>query len=208
MTARQDARSIIVAVTMMMALGGCHFPGKPKTEPIPVPDPPRPIAPAKASSTPTKPSSELPPPPPIQTKTPDLKPEVTQVIAEQPVPPKPKPKKKVVTKKTRPPVLASPPPTETLPATDPASVPKLGELISEDQRAGYLRACDAGLARARQALNQLKGVSLTHEQTEAVERIRTFIDQAEQARQSDPRTARQLADRADLLSRDLVRSVK
>ena len=192
---------------MLSVLSGCHFlPLKGRPEPIPVPDPPRPVAP-KPASPPAKPAtSELTPPPQIPTVAPEVKPEVTQVIAEQPVPPKPKPsKKKIVTKKLPPPPVVAAPST---PEPSPDAVPKLGEIISDDQKAGYLKACDQALSRARKALGQLKGFTLTNEQTETVERIRTFISQAEQARQNDPQTARQLADRADLLSRDLVRSLR
>jgi hypothetical protein len=55
---------------------------------------------------------------------------------------------------------------------------------------------------------QVQGKNLNEEQQEIVGRIRTFQQQAEQARERDLVTAVTLAQRADLLSRDLLDRLK
>ena len=59
-------------------------------------------------------------------------------------------------------------------------------------------------SRVKKALNNLAGKKLNPEQTEVVNRIRTFQVQAEQAREQDLVTAVSLARRADLLAKDLL----
>lgn len=204
----QQARSVVV-LTLLLVSVGCNFGLKPKSAAIPVPDPPKPIL-AKKIPPVIKSPSEMPPPPPIEAKVPEVQPEVTKVIAEQSGQSKlPKPnKRKVVAKKN--PVLAAPAtePAVVGPQVETAPIPKLVEIMTDEQRVVMLKACNQALARARQSLNRLKSSQLSHEQSESVERIRTFISQAEQARQADPQTARQLAERADLLSQDLLRIVR
>ena len=63
-------------------------------------------------------------------------------------------------------------------------------------------------ARARRALSSLQGRSLNQSQATAVNQIRTFIRQAEAARKVDLVRASNLAERADVLARDLVSSMR
>lgn len=209
MTSRMKCTAMAV---LFASLTGCHsFLAKVKPEPIPTPDPPRPVA-----VTPPPPKVEPPPgpPPKIETK----EPEVPSAVAGIPTPPAPKPKGKKPSKKpgtatgtAQSPPSATPPPKDlaTGDATPPsASVPKLVEILSDDQKAQLLRVCDESLSRAREAVTQLRGVPLSAEQKQSLGRVRTFIYQAEQAREKDPQTARQMAERADSLSRDLVRTVR
>jgi hypothetical protein len=84
----------------------------------------------------------------------------------------------------------------------------LGEILTDEQRTQYLKVCDESLSRAREALGQLNGVKLSADQKQSMARIHTFIKQAQDSREKDPLTARQLAERADLLSRDLVRTAR
>ncbi len=56
----------------------------------------------------------------------------------------------------------------------------------------------------RKALAIAAGKNLNANQSEIVNRIRTFQKQAEQAREQDLVTAVNLARRADLLARDLL----
>jgi hypothetical protein len=207
MTSRMKCTAMAV---LFASLTGCHyFWAKVKPEPIPTPDPPRPI-----SVTPPPPRVELPPgpPPKIETK----QPEVPSAVAGIPTPPAPKPKGKKPPKKpatstgtAQSPSLGTPPSKEQADATSPsANVPKLVEILSDDQKAQMLRVCDESLTRAREALTQLRGLPLSPDQKQSLGRVRTFIYQAEQAREKDPQTARQMAERADSLSRDLVRTVR
>jgi len=137
-------------------------------------------------------------------------------VAAIPTPPAPKAKGKKPTKKpTQTAAQIGSPTTNTQPNTQAEAtaqpvpaVPKLGEILSEDQKAQHLKACDESLARAHEAVTQLKSATLSADQKASLSRVRTFIYQAEKAREKDPQTARQLAERADLLSRDLVRTVR
>ena len=89
-----------------------------------------------------------------------------------------------------------------------AVVPKLGEIFSDDQKVQALKTCDESLAKAREAVAHLHGMTLSSEQKQSMTRVKVFISQAEQARQRDPQTAKQLAERAELLSRDLLRTAR
>jgi hypothetical protein len=197
-----------LAVLFVLLTGCRFFLAKAKPEPIPAPDPPRPVVvtPPPAKVEPAG------PPPKIETKQP---PEVPATVATIPVPPAPKPRRRqprkpapttaAATQPATPPVT-----TEGVPPSPPVTntVPKLGELLSEDQKAQYLKAYEESLARARDVVTKLKGASLSTDQKSSLARVKTFIYQAEQAHQKDPQTARQLAERADLLARDLVRTVR
>ncbi|HEY3743784.1 MAG TPA: hypothetical protein VGL53_28260 [Bryobacteraceae bacterium] len=192
---------------LLVGLTGCHMFGKRKPAPVQTPAPPTPVAEVK----PPPPKVEQPgPPPKIEAKVSDI-PAAVDVI---PIPPGPKPKHHKQPKK---PIIAAPATTtpregegggENVGTPPTSPVPKLGEILSDDQRLENLKICDESVGRAKQALAQLRGITLNASQKESVARIRTFISQAEQARQRDPQTARQLAERADLLSRDLVKTVR
>ena len=196
---------------LFLASTGCRFLwiGRVKADPIPVPDPPRAVE-AKAPPPKVEPPG---PPPKIETKAP----EVPSAVSAIPNPPAPKPKSRRQPRKPATAVgaaaaaAAQPPAAETSgPAAPPplANVPKLGEILSDGQLLQLRRNCDESLGRAREALSQLRGLNLSPEQKQSLARIRIFIGQAEQARERDPQTAKQLAERADLLSRDLVRTVR
>jgi hypothetical protein len=194
---------------LFVGLSGCHWwLSKAKPEPIPTPVVPRP---AEVKPPPTTPVEPPGPPPKIDTKEPDVPPAVAVI----PTPPAPKPRKKRDQKKvgTGTGIAQNPPQTpkegsaET--ANPPAApVPKLGEILSDDQKLQFQKVCDESIKRAREALTQLRAFNLSTDQKESVTRIRAFIVQAEQARQRDPQTARLLAERADVLSRDLLRVVR
>jgi hypothetical protein len=68
---------------------------------------------------------------------------------------------------------------------------------------------DSATARAENALLQVRNRKLTSDQQTTVNRVRTFIRQAREAKaRGDLVNARNLAERADLLSRDLVSSLQ
>jgi hypothetical protein len=134
-------------------------------------------------------------------------------VAVIPTPPAPKPRKKHDQKKAGTGLAQNPPQTPkegTGETTNPPAspVPKLGEILSDDQKLQFLKVCDESIKRAKEALSQVRGLNLSTDQKESVTRIKAFIVQAEQARQRDPQTARLLAERADVLSRDLLRVVR
>jgi hypothetical protein len=87
----------------------------------------------------------------------------------------------------------------------PSPPPQLGEILSDAQRRQYEADYAQSLSRARSALQQASGKSLTPTQRETVERIQTFIQQAEESKGKDLATALQLARRADVLGQDLLK---
>jgi hypothetical protein len=193
---------------LFVGLTGCRIFGKAKPAPVQVAAPPHPAEEVK----PPPPKVEPPgPPPKIDTKPPT---EVPQAVAAIPTPPAPKPKKQKPKKPPASVAVQNPKDPPAAGATGengsapPAPVPKLGEILSDDQKLQNLRVCDESLTRARENVSQLRGISLSQDQKDSLARIKTFIFQAEQARPKDPQTARQLAERADLLSRDLVKNLR
>ncbi|MEQ1946064.1 MAG: hypothetical protein ABL995_02680 [Bryobacteraceae bacterium] len=80
----------------------------------------------------------------------------------------------------------------------------MGQIFTAEQIREYNRSLEESLERVRRALGSLAGKKLNPEQTEVVNRIRTFQNQAEQAREQDLVTAVSLARRADLLAQDLI----
>ncbi len=212
MTSRMRCTAITV---LFVTLTGCRFlRGKVKPDLVAAPAPARPVV----VQTPP-PKVEAPgPPPKIDTKAP----EVPLTVARIPTPPAPKPKRRQPRKpstaigtvqatvpqpvKDQPATAVEVPPMVT--PTPPANVPKLGEVLSDDQRSQLLKSCDESIGRAQEALSQLSGASLSADQKQSMTRVKVFISQAKQARQRDPQTAKQLAERADLLSRDLIRTVR
>ena len=83
--------------------------------------------------------------------------------------------------------------------------PQLGAILSDAERRQYEADYAQSLSRARSALQQASGKSLTPTQKETVERIKVFIQQAEESKGRDLATALQLARRADVLGQDLLK---
>jgi type IV secretory pathway VirB10-like protein len=105
-----------------------------------------------------------------------------------------------------------PPPPPPQPAAQPkpqpsAPPPQLGEILSPERRRQYEAEYAQSLSRARSALRQASGKSLSQTQRETVERIKTFIQQAEASKGKDIATALQLVRRADLLGQDLLKDL-
>jgi outer membrane biosynthesis protein TonB len=150
-----------------------------------------------------KPLEENPLPPPPQ---PEVK-EPVQITPPAPkkAPPRPAPKKRnsPAPAAPQPPQPAEQPQVQPLP---PPSTPQLGEMLSDNQRRQYEAEYAQSLLRARAALRQASGKSLTQTQKETVERIGTFIRQAEESKGKDLATALQLVRRADVLGQDLLKA--
>jgi hypothetical protein len=79
-------------------------------------------------------------------------------------------------------------------------------MLTDDRRRQYEADFAASVARARAAVNGVSGRRLNERQKETVQRIHTFLEQAEEAKVKDLVTALQLARRADLLGQDLLKS--
>jgi hypothetical protein len=96
--------------------------------------------------------------------------------------------------------LPSPPPAPAAPA------PKLGDVLTANEQQKYTAAIDQSLSKAQTSLNAIGSRQLNKDQQADVEQIRNFMKQAETARSSDPAGAKSLAERAEVLARDLAAS--
>jgi hypothetical protein len=174
-----------------MLLDSCLFSRRPKFNPPPaaVIEPPR-----------HQPAPDLTPPPALSADAQSLPaaPEIPIAPPDAPVPPKPH--RARVTK---------PAPSESVgpvaPATPPpADVPQLEPLMSDVQQRAYNMAIDNLVARARRNIQYARRHSLNARQRERVAQAATFMLQAVEARKQDLTAAKSLAERAELLSREVL----
>ena len=154
------------------------------------------IAPPPPSPTPSeqqeRPAPETQPPP-------KRSPSVPKGSAqEKPVPEKPASEKPVPEK----PVAAPPRAPET-----PAGPLRLERIVTPEQERRMNAAIDQNLARAEANLRLISNRSLTKEQESIVSQVRSFVQQAQQARKTDLPAATSLSQRADLLAKDLAGSL-
>jgi hypothetical protein len=165
---------------------------------VPVPPPPTANSPASQDATPAATSSTTPS---SGTTTPEQDPGTYQVN-------KPPPQSGPAAKKparSATPVAPSPTPAALAPASvAPAPVPKLGDILTPDEQKQYSASIDQSLARAQASLNSIGARPLTNNQQGQMEQIRKFMQQAQSSRASDLAGAKSLAERAEVLARDLA----
>jgi hypothetical protein len=183
---------------------------------------PSPPVPARVVLPKTEPAKELPKPLPPAPRIATVPPEDPPVLVEVNPPPAPKPQPPPAQKKGRASrrkapevkpveaaqakpveVIAEPPTGPTTPAPAPTG-PRLAPMLTPDQTKEYTRKFEGALDRAKTAVTLIQGKALNTEQKETVTTIKSFVAQAEQAREQDLVSAVSLAERADLLSRDLL----
>jgi hypothetical protein len=96
------------------------------------------------------------------------------------------------------------PPAPT-PAPAPATpAPKLGDILTPDEQKQYSASIDQSLSHAQASLNSIAGRQLNKDQQAQVDQIRNFMEQARTSRASDASGAKSLAERAEVLARDLA----
>jgi hypothetical protein len=111
----------------------------------------------------------------------------------------------VPTTPSAPPVQAAPPPVQAAPPpVQAAPPPKLGDVLSADEQKQLNSSIDQSLAQAQTSLNAIGSRQLSKDQQVEVQRVRDFIRQAKSTRDSDPAGAKSLAERAEVLARDLA----
>jgi hypothetical protein len=102
-------------------------------------------------------------------------------------------------------------PVGSTPATQEstaAPVPQLGQMLSDAQRRDYEVRIHDALERARANLGKARSnPRLGEAQQRMAAQVETFVNQAEERRKTDLVSSRSLAERADLLSRDLLESL-
>ena len=77
-------------------------------------------------------------------------------------------------------------------------------MLSEEQRRAYDSAIDGAFLRANQNIASARAHRLTAKQKELIARAESFIAQARETRKVDPATAQSLAQRAELLTREVL----
>jgi hypothetical protein len=199
-----SARSGYLVAVLGLCMVGCFQPSRKLVlPPLPVEAKPAP-------------QPEIEVPPDIETAVPRIDiPEVTleslapaETPAAKPVPrrrPIPAAGNPASSPVSQPPVT---PEIET-PATPPVpTAPQLSEILTDDRRRQYEAEFAGHVSRARDAVTRATRRRLTARQQETMQRIRTFLQQAEESKVKDVVTALQLARRADLLGQDLLGSLR
>jgi len=191
-------RIVFVAV-LALALG------TPSCVPIPfhhkhrarfVPPPPAPVRPLRQVA--------LTDPPEISAAQPDLTrsgPSVGRQVEVGPPPaprhPRPRPHEEADT----PPPAAPEPPTAV-------ALPQFEQILTPEQRRTYTEEIEKNISNAQRAVVAVQSRRLNHDQETYLARVRTFIEQANEARKADLFRARNLAERANVLADDLLKSVQ
>jgi len=122
--------------------------------------------------------------------------------SEERLPPAPRPPRRARARETAEVPAAQPEPTPL------AQVPQLEQILSPEQQQAYNDEIDRNISRAQRTVSALNGRRLSGEQQTYLDRIRTFLQQASEARKSDLFRARNLAERASLLADDLAKSLQ
>ena len=128
----------------------------------------------------------------------------------------PPPQRRTVPRKSAPAKKAAAKPRPSTQPVEPSTAEavqkpaagSLTEILTPEQRQELSRELSQSLSSARRGLEAAARRSLTLEQFETMELARSFIAQAERARQSDLSLAAQLARRADLLARALLSATR
>ena len=109
-------------------------------------------------------------------------------------------------------VPPKPPPAAHKPSSDSPTptrppAPQISPQFSPDDQAAYERKTNENIAGAQKNLEQASGRKLNASQTDLVEKIRGFLEQAREAmRESDWTRAQNLSQKAYLLSLELINS--
>jgi hypothetical protein len=198
---RRPLSAIILTFLLVLTLSSCHK----RQVAVPVPSEPTPVPAVELPQQPvivTQPVIAPPPTATVPVQAPPPKDETNyqkNKAAEQPPPPK------RVTHPANPPPTApasqSPPPTST-------ETPLLGDVLTPEQQQKHIAAIELSLAHAQASLGYIASRQLTKEQEATVAEIRNFIQQAQEKRKDDLAAAKSLAERAEVLSHDLVASLR
>jgi len=188
-------RVLLLVVLVLAALApGCRVFRRSRT----APPPPPPRALVKPPDT-TPAPQPLPEPPQLTVSEPNLPAEAPLLEQEWPGPPR----------RPRRPRLAPAAEEAEAPEVAPAApVPELAQILTPEQATSYNAAIDRNLQRAQRTARLLRSRKLNRDQAVYLERITSFIQQANDARRSDLVRAANLAERAAVLADDLLRSLR
>lgn len=157
-----------------------------------------------ASAPPPKPApQEIPPPPALSPEKPV---EAEGVIATPQVGPPPAERPRRAARPSTPAGPAAPGPAT--PAAPSAPAPQLGIVLSPDQQRQYNADIDQKIQSAEGNLRSIGNRQLSKEQQASIEETRNFIRQTQALRSSDLPGALRLAERAEVLARNLASSLR
>jgi hypothetical protein len=150
---------------------------------------------------PVLPRATFPPPTAAPAAT-EQAPQQTPALGEPPPTP-PEESKKPVRRASR----------STTPAAPAASPPTnqplhLGEMLTPEQERQYNTALDRSLQSAQANIAVVSKRRLSKEQQVVVAQVQSFIEQAQSARKTNLTAAKSLAARADVLARELARTIR
>ena len=186
----------------------CH---RRRSIPIAAPAMPAPQQPAPEPAPPpsTSPSATSPSTPtPAQTPSSQQPKDEPRYQSNRPAPPpEPQPAPPVQQPPRRQPQRPANSPSPEAPA-QPGAPPRLGDVLTPEQERQFNAAIDQNLARAQANLASIANRQLTKDQQGMVAQIQGFISQAQTTRRHNLAAARSLAERADVLSKDLVKDVR
>ena len=90
----------------------------------------------------------------------------------------------------------------------PVAPPQLVDIVTPDQQRKWNAAIDQSLSHAQASLASIANRQLTKDQQGLVEQIRNIMQQAQASRGSDLPGAKSLAERAEVLAKDLAASFR
>lgn len=172
---------------------------------VPLPPPPGAVQTAPAPPSPASVNSPPPPNPPTTTHAEEQT--QYQVNKAQTAPAAKKPTHSATTIAPSP-TAASASQEPASPAAPPAPPPRLGDILTADEQRQYSAAIDKSLSHAQTSLSSISARHLSKDQQAQAEQVRNFLQQAQATRGSDPAGAKSLAERAEVLARDLAASFR
>lgn len=192
---RRRCALLLIAVCLPLVLSSCASRRADASTPAPAPVVSEPVVSGPVSVPQTQ--VELLPPQPVPEAAIPARPAATAIAGPQPP---------VVSPQSPAPTSAQTPIAVETPAPTPA-VPQLGRLLTADQRREYNRMISQNVLAAQASLDLLQKRPLREAQRSAIERVRSFLVQVDEARRTDLELARSLSDRARLLAEDMVRNM-
>lgn len=90
----------------------------------------------------------------------------------------------------------------------PAQTMRLGSMFTPEQKQELTKQVEGNISRVRRNLSLISRRRLNSGQQETAGQIAVFLEQAQAAKASDLEAARSLSERAELLSRDLLRTLR
>jgi hypothetical protein len=177
----------------------------------PAPPLPVPTVSTTPDRAPQPSASDAPPPaqssPPIQT-TPAVTEPAPESAPSSPALVQPPPQQPTQPHPARPAGTVPGPQAQPTPGPPAAPTPQLAPVLTPDQQRQLGADIDQSLEHAQASLRSIGNRQLTQQQHADMDDIRNFIRQAQATRSTDLPAAKRLAERAEVLARNLEKSLR